>query len=277
MMTPFALNHVTAQHLSIPDLFTLAASLKMDAVELRNDLTGAASIWAYEPQQVRAMSSRTGVAVLTVAQLNSFDRWDEERSTQARKLADWASAAGASALMLSPTLDGSLRTHESRTTALRQALVALRPILDDRKLIGSIEPVGRDSASVQSHTDVIRALDGLFARPHPFRIAYDTFQWRTATDQSIAPELISVIQASGVDPGTPLVDSSRVLPSAADLTGARAQIGALRHAGVNAPVSFECLSPVLADDEHLYDNLRAAMQFVSTAPLSLPHANRAVE
>lgn len=262
-MPAFALNHVTARHLSVPELLELAAGLGMAGVELRNDLEGSASIGANDPAEVAALAKRRGVAIVTVAQLNAFDRWDDERAAEAERLADWAAAAGADAIMLSPTLDGSLVTQESRTAALREALLGLEPILRARGLLGSIEPTAGSGASVRSHADVTRALDGLFDGPHPFRIAYDTFQWHLAEDRSIAHDLISVVHVSGVDTAEPQpTDDQRVLPGPDDVTGAARQVQDLVDAGLTAPVSFECLSPTLAQDHTLHDDLEASMRLL---------------
>lgn len=258
-MPAFALNHITARQLSIPALFELAAGLGMAGVELRNDLEGAASIWENDPREVAALAKRCEVAVVTVAQLNAFDRWDDERLAEAERLADWAQAAGADAVMLSPTLDGSLLTEASRTVALREALLGLEPVLTSRGLVGSIEPTSVDGSSVTSHNDVVRALDGLFEDAHPFRIAYDSAQWFRASDKSLAPELVSVVQVSGIDDRASHTDDQRVLPGPDDVTDAVGQVRMLRDADVAAPVSFECLSPTLTGDPTLHDDLRAAM------------------
>ena len=49
----FALNHMTAPSLAIDDFFALARSLGIDAVEIRNDLSGNAILDGTKPEPLR--------------------------------------------------------------------------------------------------------------------------------------------------------------------------------------------------------------------------------
>ncbi|MGU2071093.1 TIM barrel protein [Pseudomonas aeruginosa] len=79
----FALNRMVAPSLSLERFVELALSLRIDAVELRNDLPGAGIEHGRAAAEVRALCATNGIRVLSINALYPFDRWNAERRAQA--------------------------------------------------------------------------------------------------------------------------------------------------------------------------------------------------
>ena len=86
----FALNRMVAPNLSLPDFIQLAAALKCDAIEIRNDLKGHEIEYGTPASRVRELCAVQGITVLSINALYPFDVWNDERRTQAIKLATYA-------------------------------------------------------------------------------------------------------------------------------------------------------------------------------------------
>ena len=54
----FALNHMVAPSLAIDDFFALTKSLGIDAVEIRNDLSGNAILDGTKPEAIKQAAER---------------------------------------------------------------------------------------------------------------------------------------------------------------------------------------------------------------------------
>src|SRR4051812_7076603 len=132
----FALNHITTPALSAEDFFALARKLGMTEVEVRNDLPDL--VGSLAPEQVKAAAARAGVEIISINTLYPFNVWSGELPARAVKLADYAQAAGAEALVMCPRNDGTPVSHADLVAALE----AMAPILRERGLTGLIEPLG---------------------------------------------------------------------------------------------------------------------------------------
>jgi len=60
----FALNRMVAPRLSLPQFIDLALTLKVDAIELRNDLAGVEIEDGTPPERVRQLCAAEGLKVL---------------------------------------------------------------------------------------------------------------------------------------------------------------------------------------------------------------------
>ena len=103
----FALNHMTAPALSLDSFFSLATSLGIADVEIRNDLAGNAILDGTTPETVKDLAARHGVSILSINALQRFNEWTEARPVEAKDLIDYAAACGAKALVLVPQTDGT--------------------------------------------------------------------------------------------------------------------------------------------------------------------------
>ncbi|RVO38966.1 TIM barrel protein, partial [Sinorhizobium meliloti] len=127
---PFALNHMAAPALPVDAFFSLAKSLGISMVEIRNDLAGNAIADGTPPEEVKALAEKHGLTIVSINALQRFNEWNEQRADEARELISYARDCGAKALVLVPVNDGSGKEDGVRQSNLRQALGALKPMLD---------------------------------------------------------------------------------------------------------------------------------------------------
>lgn len=239
----FALNRMVAPRLSLPAFIDLALTLKVDAIELRNDLAGVEIEDGTPPQLVRELCAAQGIKVLSINALYPFDVWNDERRQQVLKLAAYARACGAEGLVLCPLNDpADPRTEAQRSSGLHSALTELAPILRDHGLLGFIEPLGFEECALRhkrTAVEAIRAIGGLDV----LRLVHDTFHHHLAGERELFPELTGLVHISGVEdrqaPLNRIRDGHRVLVAEADILGNVAQIDTLRSSGYSGYLSFE--------------------------------------
>ncbi len=262
---PFALNHMTTPGLPIEQFFALARSLGMTSVEIRNDLSDNAILDGTPAADVAALAGRHGVTIISINALQRFNEWNETRAREASHLISYAKDCGAKALVLVPVNDGSGQADGEHQANLRQALAALKPMLDAAGIIGLVEPLGFTICSLRSKTeavDAIRAVGG----ERTFRIVHDTFHHHLAGEPAIHPDMTGLVHISGVTDRSvamaDLRDSHRVLVDQNDTLDNVGQIRRLLAAGYAGPFSFE----PFADEVHgLVDPvsaLKASMTYI---------------
>ncbi|MDY7559500.1 TIM barrel protein [Pseudomonas sp. 10B1] len=239
----FALNRMVAPRLSLSEFIDLAVTLKADAIELRNDLKGIGIEGGTPPDSIREQCQTHGIRVLSINALYPFDVWNDERRTQALKLATFARDCGAEALVLCPFNGPSdLRTAGERTLGLRTALSELAPILREYDIFGFVEPLGFPQCSLRlkrQAVDAITATGGLDV----FRVVHDTFHHHLANEKEFFADLTGLVHISGVEdrdvPLAGLRDGHRVLVGEGDILGNSMQIDRLLRDGYVGHLSFE--------------------------------------
>ena len=244
----FALNHMTAPALPLEAFFALATSLGITAVEIRNDLSGNAILDGTTPAEVKATAERHGVTILSINALQRFNEWTPARAREASALIDYAAACGARALVLVPKNDGTGQADGERQSNLREALTALKPMLDAAGIIGLVEPLGFEICSLRSKREAADAIRATGA-DQTFRLVHDTFHHHLAGEPELFADLTGLVHISGVeDPAvavSDMRDSHRVLVGPQDRLGNARQIKALIAAGYDGPLSFEPFSPAV--------------------------------
>ncbi|KSV62420.1 inosose isomerase [Sinorhizobium sp. GW3] len=259
---PFALNHITTPNLPLGAFFELARSLSISSVEIRNDLAGNAILDGTPANDVAALASRHDITIISINALQRFNEWNEARQAEAEELIAYARDCGAKALVLVPVNDGTGQADGERQANLREALSALKPMLETAGIIGLVEPLGFEICSLRSKTEAveaIRAVDG----EKIFRLVHDTFHHHLAGEPAIYPEMTGLIHISGVADERVAVadlrDSHRVLVDRSDLLDNVGQIRRMRAAGYGGPLSFE---PFAAEVHGLADPAAAVGQSV---------------
>jgi 2-keto-myo-inositol isomerase len=242
----FALNHMAAPGLDLPDFFALAGALGMEAIEIRNDIESKPILDGTPAAEVKAEARKAGVSILTINALQRFNEWTQAREREAVELADYAVACGANALVLVPVNDGSGREDGKREENLRRALSRLKPILDARSLKGFVEPLGFEICSLRLKREALDAINAV-GGGETFRLVHDTFHHRLAGEPEIFAAMTGLVHISGVDDAavtiTAMRDPHRVLVTGKDRLGNLAQIKALREAGYEGWFSFEPFAP----------------------------------
>ncbi|URN91116.1 MAG: TIM barrel protein [Pseudomonas protegens] len=265
----FALNRMVAPHLPLADFLDLALALKIDGVELRNDLKGVEIEDGTPPEQVRELCEQRGIRLLSINALYPFDLWDEQRRQQLLRLAGYARACGAEGLVLCPLNDpGDRRGAGQRAQGLAAALTRIAEVLRQHGLRGFVEPLGfaecalRDKRSAVEAIRAVGALDVL-------SLVHDTFHHTLAGEPQLFAELTGLVHLSGIEgPPLPLAalrDGHRVLVGAADRLGNTTQIAALLAGGYRGYLSFEPFAASVHDRPDLQQALERSIQHLRQA------------
>ncbi len=256
----FALNHIAAPKLPLPDFFAAARELGVTEVEIRNDLPDILGTW--DPADVKAEAEKAGVTIVSINALYPFNVWGGDLRARAEAMADYASACGAKALVMCPLNDGTKVTFDS----LVGALTALKTILDTRGLTGLVEPLGFPISSLRSKAEAIRAIQAA-GDEGTYKLMHDTFHHHLAGETEFFPDWTGLVHISGVvDPAVSvadMLDAHRVLVDDADRLENLPQIRALLDAGYDGPFSFEPFADAVHQAADPKGALKTSMTFVS--------------
>lgn len=244
-MTPIALNHMTLPNASTTALLDLAARLGCVGVELRNDLK-TAIFDGDDPAKTRDAAQSRGLRILALAEVYGFNNGSDDATAAVRSLAQQAVDCGADAIALIPRLASGPVDRQNQREALKDALVAIQPILDEVGVIGLIECLGFPNSSLRMKSDAVAVLDDL-NQPSCFRLIHDTFHHALSGEAEVFAELTQTVHISGVT--TPdvaleeMTDAHRGTVDAGDRLGNVAQIAALQAGGFDGPLSIEAFAP----------------------------------
>lgn len=263
-MTSFALNHMTVARLGYAQLLDLAAELGCIGVEVRNDLPQPL-FDGLDPAVAGTMARDKGLRILAVAEVKRFNDWSADKAAEALALMKIAQAAGAEAVSLIPRNDNLGMGNGERQAALRVALKALKPMLEDHGLIGMVEPLGFEICALRHKSEAVEAIEAIGGRGR-FKLVHDTFHHALAHGGAYFPEHTGIIHVSGVvDQMVTLgqmTDAHRILVDGADRLGNIDQIAALQALGFAGPVSFEAFAPQVHASTSAKADLAASIQFI---------------
>jgi 2-keto-myo-inositol isomerase len=248
-MLPTALNHMTVARKSFAEMLDIASGLGCVGVELRNDLPQP--LFDGLPPEVAGERLRErGLRLLALAEVKRFNDWSDDKAAEALALMRIARAAGAEAVSLIPRNDGQGLGNGERQAALRVALRALKPMLEDHGLVGLVEPLGFPVCALRFKAEAVEAIEALGATGR-FRLVHDTFHHTLAGGGPLFPQHTGIVHISGVvDPAVSvaeMTDAHRVLVDGADRLGNVEQLAALEAAGYRGPVSFEAFAAEVHD------------------------------
>lgn len=263
-MTTFALNHMTVARMGYAQLLDTAAALGCIGVEVRNDLPQPL-FDGMDPVEAGALAGSKGLRILAVAEVKRFNDWSEDKAAEALALMKIASAAGAEAVSLIPRNDNLGMGNGERQAALRVALKALKPMLEDHGLIGMVEPLGFEICALRYKSEAVDAIEATGGTGR-FKLVHDTFHHTLAHGGDYFPNHTGIIHISGVVDQTvtlgQMTDAHRILVDAADRLGNVDQIAALQALGYTGPVSFEAFAPQVHTSTHPETDLAASIQFI---------------
>ena len=253
-MIPFALNHMTVARLSFLELVALAGRLGCVGIEVRNDLPQPL-FDGMDPRAAGDLVRSAGLRLLAVAEVKRFNDWSKDKAAEALALMQIAQAAGAEAVSLIPRNDNLGMGNGERQAALRMALKALRPMLEDHGLVGMVEPLGFDICALRHKAEAVEGIEAVGGKGR-FKLVHDTFHHMLAQGGPIFPDHTGIVHVSGVTDQkvglSQMRDPHRVLVTIGDRLENIEQIKALRAAGWDGPASYEAFSPAvhaLADPE----------------------------
>ncbi|MFC3282715.1 TIM barrel protein [Litchfieldella rifensis] len=239
----FSLNHMVCPRLSAEQLIEAAKEMGLGAVELRNDVQANSITELGQARAAGKYAREFGIEVLSINALYPFNIWNDERATQAEKLAQLVDAAGGRGLVLCPLVDGDYRaSEEEKHAGLKQALTALDGILGRYDLQGFVEPLGFPISSLRTKEKAVRAIQELGLEQR-FGLVHDTFHHQGAGETAFFAERTGLVHISGVeDPEIgfdDMLDAHRLLVGDRDRLDNVGQIKELLAAGYRGYFSFE--------------------------------------
>jgi len=176
-------------------------------------------------------------------------------------------AFGCSRIVLCPVNDpDDNRTTEAQHRDLVNALKRYAPILEERGMIGLVEPLGFEICSLRFKKQAVDAIAEI-GRPDLFKLVHDTFHHYLSGEKELYPESTGLIHTSGVvraaDIGD-LTDDDRVLVDGSDVMGNRDQITGLFAGGYEGYLSYEPFSPSIQvlTPEKLSTEIRGSLEFL---------------
>lgn len=261
----FALNRTCAPGLALPEFITLAQTVGVAAVEIRNDIEGREFADGTPAPEVKARLDAAGLAVASVNALQRFNDWTPERAAEARALVAYAAALGAPGLVLCPVHVPEGWDAARCESQLREGLAALAPILRDHGVTGYVEPLGMTHSTMKRQDMAVAAVSDIDGWDC-YALCYDTFQSFRCGDDSLHPDRIALAHMSGITaPGLPgdLVEPQRGLIFPDDRVGNVARLNALKAAGYSGFVSMEPFDPRVQSDPDLARHLRASLDHVA--------------
>ncbi len=257
----FAINHITAPKLSLVDFFAAARNLGLTEVEIRNDLPDIVN--TIPAAEVKAAAQKAGVDIISINALYPFNVWSGDLPKKAVALADYAAASGAKALVMCPLNDGTEVSFDD----LAVALIAMKPILQERGLIGLVEPLGFPISSLRTKKEALRAIDAADGGD-VYKLMHDTFHHHLAGETEFFPDRTGLVHISGVvDPDVyvnDMLDAHRVLVDSKDRLENIAQIRAMNAGGYQGPYSFEPFADEVHDLSDPEASVRESMDYVSS-------------
>lgn len=256
----FALNHIAAPRLSLPDFFAAARDLGVTEVEIRNDLPDIVGSW--DPAGVKAEAEKAGVTIVSINALYPFNLWGGDLPARAEAMADYAAACGARALVMCPLNDGTPVDFDR----LVGALTAMKTILDTRRLTGLVEPLGFPVSSLRTKAEAIRAIQAA-GGIGTYKLLHDTFHHHLAGETEFFPDWTGLVHISGVTDSAvtvgDMLDAHRVLVDGGDRLENLSQIRALLDGGYDGPFSFEPFAPEVHDAADPKGAVKDSMAFIS--------------
>lgn len=264
----FALNQMTAPHLTLEGFLDLANDLGCIGVELRNDMDtlGRPLFDDVPAERVGEMVRARGLRFLGLSQVYPFNCWDAQRAAEVAALINAAKCAGAEAISLIPRNDGTGGAEGERQANLRVALKSCYPMLVEADMVALVEPLGFGRSSLRSKTELVELIEALGLSDR-FRIVHDTFHHTLAGKGPLYAAQTGIVHISAViEPALALdqmEDEHRVLIDGRDRLGNIDQMAALLAAGYEGAFSYECFAPETQALSDPLAALRESFDFIS--------------
>jgi len=179
----FSLNRIIYPKLKLEDFFKFTKDLDLNKIELRNDLPGGKIIDSYTPGQLKELSKKYGVEILTINALQKFnlDAILPKTIEELKKLINLSLSIGCKAIVLCPNNDmNDKRDSEEIFEETVKALKSFGPLFQDSGMQGYLEPLGFEECSLRS---IVIAMKAIQESDYPvYKIVHDTFHHHIGPD-----------------------------------------------------------------------------------------------
>ena len=139
------LNRILFPTASLEEFFKLSSHMGLHKVELRNDLPGAGIIEPYSPEQVKGLSQKYNIKIITINALQKFNLGIvfPEVLEELKELIRLSVAIDCEAIVLVPNNDANdKRDSDVMMKETLAALKAFGPLFEDNGIWGYLEPLG---------------------------------------------------------------------------------------------------------------------------------------
>lgn len=244
-----SLNRILLPSVSLEEFFKLSADMGLNKVELRNDLAGIGIIAPYSPEQVKGLSAKYNIKILTINALQKFNLGAvlPEILAELNELIRLCVAIDCEAIVLVPTNDATdKRDSEVIMQETLAALKALGPLFEDNGIWGYIEPLGFEECSLRSKSVALKAIQESGCKN--YKIVHDTFHHYLGpdTDDTLKNDYdisyTGLVHVSGVEShiaSNQYKDDHRILITDKDNLKNLEQIRLLIALGYKGDFSFE--------------------------------------
>jgi len=254
-----SINRIIYPKLKLEDFFKFTKDLDLNKIELRNDLPGGEIIDSHTPGQLKELSKKYGVEILTINALQKFNLGVILPKTieELKKLINLSLSIGCKAIVLCPNNDvNDKRGSEEIFKETIKALKSFGPLFKDSGVQGYLEPLGFEECSLRS---IVTAMKAIQESGYPvYKIVHDTFHHHIGPDtfdtikNNYDISYIGLIHISGVESNIPVKeykDNHRVLVSGQDKLQTKEQIALLLKLGYAGNISFEPFSQKVQEME----------------------------
>jgi 2-keto-myo-inositol isomerase len=155
------LNRILFPTANLEEFFKLSSHMGLIKIELRNDLPGAGIIAPYSPEQVKELSEKYNIKILTINALQKFNLGAvlPEVLQELKEMIRLAVAIDCEAIVLVPTNDvNDKRDSDVITQETVAALKALGPLFENNGIRGYVEPLGFAECSLRSKVSALQAI-----------------------------------------------------------------------------------------------------------------------
>ena len=245
----FSLNRIIYPKLKLEDFFKFTVDLGLNKIELRNDLPGGKITDGYTPGQLKELSKKYGVEILTINALQKFNLSAilPQTTKELKKLINLSLSIGCKAIVLCPNNDvNDKRNPEEIFKETVKALKSFGPLFQDSGMQGYLEPLGFEECSLRSIVITIKAIQ---ESGYPvYKIVHDTFHHHIGPDtfeiikNDYDISYTGLVHISGLECNIPIEeyrDNHRVLVTEQDRLQTKEQIALLLKLGYAGNISFE--------------------------------------
>ena len=247
-----SLNRIIYPKLKLDDFLKFTKDLGLNKIELRNDLPGGKIIDDYAPGQLKELSKKYGVEILTINALQKFNLSAilPETIKEMKKLINLSLSIDCKAIVLCPNNDVNDKRNSGEIfKETVKALKSFGPLFQDSGMQGYLEPLGFEECSLRSLVTAMRAIQ---ESDYPvYKIVHDTFHHHLGPDtfdtikNDYDISYTGLIHISGVECEMPINeyrDNHRVLVTTQDRLQTKEQIELLLKHGYRGNISFEPFS-----------------------------------
>ena len=254
-----SLNRIIYPNLELEDFYKFTKDLGLNKIELRNNLPGGKIIDGYTPGQLKELSKKYGVEILTINALQKFNLAAilPEAIKELKKLINLSLSIGCKAIVLCPNNDvNDKRNSEEIFKETVKALKSFGPLFKDSGLWGYLEPLGFEECSLRSIVTAMKAIQE--SGYTVYKIVHDTFHHHIGPDTFDTIEndydisYTGLVHISGVECNIPVEkyrDNHRVLVTEQDRLQTKEQMALLLKLGYKGNISFEPFSETIQEME----------------------------